>query len=117
MQLRRVIPVSDVIEAEAGPWTVTSIELWDDYVVVHAVGPAADLATERVTPMSSVLMLQDDLGTEYTPLGGGAGSNWPGKRSIRMFGPILAPAVPPEATVLYVTVPGARSQAPLAVPL
>ena len=57
---------------------MTSIEFWDDYVVVHAVGPATDLAAERDAPMSNVLMLQDDLGTDYTPLGGG-GDNWPGK--------------------------------------
>jgi hypothetical protein len=116
MQLRRVIAVSEVIAADSGPWTVTSIELWDDYVVVHAVGPAPDLAAEQVTPLSSVLMLQDDLGTDYIPLGGGAGSNWPGRRSM-MFGPILAPAVPAEASVLYVTVPGATDRAPLAVSL
>jgi hypothetical protein len=117
MELRRVICVGEVVMSDSGPWTLTSIELWDDYVVVHAVGPATDLSVTNVAPMSSVLMLQDDLGTDYTPLGGGAGSNWPGKRSAMMFGPILAPAVPRDASVLYVTVPGAVSQAPFAVPL
>lgn len=117
MELRRVISVSQVVASDSGPWTVTSIELWDDFVVVHAVGPATDMSAANVAPMSSVLMLQDDLGTDYTPLGGGSGSNWPGKRSAMMFGPILAPAVPPEASVLYVTVPGAQSPAPLTVRL
>jgi hypothetical protein len=117
MKLLRVISVNTVIAAEPAPWTVTSIELWDDYVVVHAVGPATNLVAERTTPMSNVLMLQDDLGTDYTPLGGGMGSIWPGQRAFTMFGPILAPAVPPAACVLYVTVPGARARTPLAIHL
>jgi hypothetical protein len=95
---------------------VTSVELWDDHVVLHFAQeqrPAPGLTQRAYESIS------DDLGTPYRSIGGGmAASRGDAEDRERIRGDTdFAPAVPLEASELIITPPLLRLSEPIVVDL
>lgn len=120
----QILPVNRRIVQTSGGWHVlTSIEIWDDRILVHSVRTAIDHPRELSEAVGDAERqlgvygweLSDDLGTEYQALGGG-GSGLMGT-GLMATTTTFAPSPPVLATMLRLFAWDMQSEQPIEVPL
>jgi hypothetical protein len=97
-----------------GAVALSTIELWSDRVLLYfgCEVTAPPLTGPDGRPgIGPFFLLADDIGTPYRPHGGGAG----GSRDLNFGRQEFQPAVPEEASALYVSSPELLD--PISVPL
>ncbi|MBS1892291.1 MAG: hypothetical protein JST59_13425 [Actinobacteria bacterium] len=95
----RIVVGPDQGDARA---VIAAAEIHDDRVVLDCLSVVEPEPTPGMTDSQPArLELHDDVGTEYTPDGGGGS----GDETVRRFALTFRPAVPNEATYLRVVMP------------